>query len=142
MVFSTVAQGNAFFINIVAITTADLLDVNGSTTSVTGPAGWQSGGGAAAGQVVLRDLGKTVRIPATNAYGSYQRMLRKVQKVDTPALTSSAFPVTNGFVGFNEGVGGSADAGSGTNPSGFETFYIEIGTDGQNPSPKFVRLGF
>jgi hypothetical protein len=134
MVFSTVVQGNAFFINIAAITAADLLDQDGVQTSVGGPAGWQTG---ALGAVVLRDLGKTVRIPATNAYGSYQRVLRKVQRVDTPALTSSAFPVTNGFVDFNEGVGGAA--------ADYESFYINVtpaAASGNGTQPKFVRLGY
>jgi len=138
---SSVRQGNGYFTNIATVATTDLLDATGAAATVGGPAGWQTG---TIGTVVLRDMGKTVRVPATsNGYGNYQRILRKVQRVDPSAQTSTAFPVTNGFVGFNEGVGGSADAGSGNNPSGFETFYIEIGATNAAAStpPKFVRCG-
>jgi hypothetical protein len=139
---SSVRQGNTYFTNIATVATTDLLDATGATTVVVNNAGaWQTG---TIGTVVLRDLGKTVRVPATsNGSGNYQRILRKVQRVDVGAQTSTAFPVSNGFVGFNEGVGGAADAGSGNNPSGFETFYIQIGatTAAASTPPKFVRCG-
>ena len=120
-------QGNAFYINIDTIVNGaggDAFDSNGTAVAVTGlPAS------NALGTLVVRDLGKTVRVPGTSSgsgSGS-QRILRKVQRFDNVAATTGTFPVTNGFVGFNEGVGGAADSGSGALPSGFQTFYIDLG---------------
>jgi hypothetical protein len=131
---STTVQGNSFFINITSFTPGvDSLDATGAVTAVTGLQGVQ-----AAGALVLRDMGKTVRVPATSSSGSTQRILRKVQRFDGGADTTGSFPVTNGFVGFNEGVGGAADSSSNT---GYETFYVEL--SGFNGSTtRFARLAF
>jgi hypothetical protein len=133
---SSTRQGNSFFINIGTV-------VNGTNTfTETGAAVFipslNVGAGAAAGTLVLRDMGKTVRVPGTsNGNNTVQRILRKVQRFDGPAATTASWPVTNGFVGFNDGVGGAtADA-----VAGFETFYIEISEAPAN-QPLFVRLGF
>jgi len=132
---STTVQGNSFFINITAFTPGvDSLDATGAPAAVTGLQGVQ-----AAGALVLRDMGKTVRVPATsNGNNTSQRILRKVQRFDGGADTTGSFPVTNGFVGFNEGVGGAADSASAT---GYETFYVEL--SGFNGSTtRFARLAF
>lgn len=127
-------QGNSFFINITAFTPGvDSLDATGTAVAVAGLQGAQ-----AAGALVLRDMGKTVRVPATSSSGSTQRILRKVQRFDGGADTTGTFPVTNGFVGFNEGVGGAADSSTAT---GYETFYVEL--SGFNGSTtRFARLAF
>jgi hypothetical protein len=135
MVLASASQGRNFYINILTLAATDLLDANGAQATISNNVGgWQTG---TIGNVVLRDMGKTVRIPANNATGSAQRVLRKVQRVDTACLTSSAFPVTNGFVGFNEGVGGAS--------TDYESFYINItpaAASGNGTQPKFVRLGY
>ena len=131
---SNTLQGNSFFINITAFTPGvDSLDATGTATTVVGLQGAQ-----AAGALVLRDMGKTVRIPGTANSGSVQRILRKVQRFDGGADTATAFPVTNGFVGFNNGVGGAADAAG---AGGYQTFYVEL--SGSSASTvRFARLAF
>ena len=132
---SNTRQGNSFFINIGDV-------VNGTNTfTEAGAAVFIPSFGTAtatAGTLVLRDMGKTVRVPATsNGNNTVQRILRKVQRFDGSAATTATWPVTNGFVGFNGGVGGAtADS-----VAGFETFYIEISEAPAN-QPLFVRLGF
>jgi hypothetical protein len=133
---SSVVQGNAFFINIATLVTSDLLKADGTTATIAGRAGWQTG---AAGTVVLRDMGKTVRIPGNGQSGTVQRVLRKVQYVDNFAMSALTAGVpTNGFINYNEGVGGGvADAGL----TGFQSFYIEITPISSGTGvPKFARL--
>ena len=116
-------QGNAYFINITNVTRYQLRDENGLPYTSTNnyPKGVGHGPWAA-GELVLRDLGKTIRIPGngnqTTAAGNNQRVLRKVQRLDVNAMTE----LPTNFVGLNEGVGG--DSGDGA--AGFETFYIEL----------------
>jgi len=131
---SNTLQGNSFFINITAFTPGvDSLDSTGTATAVTGLQGVQ-----AAGALVLRDMGKTIRVPGQSNSGTSQRILRKVQRFDGGADTTGTFPVTNGFVGFNAGVGGAADAAG---AGGYETFYVEL--SGFNGSTtRFARLSF
>ena len=125
MPLANTPQGSKFFVNIGSVTVN--VDTFDSTGAVTSPTGFPSGA-QTIGQLVVRDMGKTVRVPATsNGNNTTQRILRKVQRIDSIASTDATWPVTNGFVGFNAGVGGAADSGSGTNPSGFQTFYIEVG---------------
>jgi hypothetical protein len=129
---SATKQGNEFFINIVAVIPGThTFNASGAAVAVTGLEGSQ-----AAGALILRDMGKTVRVPAnSNGNSTSQRILRKVQRFDGNAATTASWPVTNGFVGFNEGVGGA----NSDNVAGFETFYIEVSGVG---APKFARLGF
>lgn len=146
---SSVAQGNAFFINIATLALTDMLKADGSTATVAGKAGKATGAfdGGAAGSVVLRDMGKTVRIPGQSFASTnvIQRVLRKVQYVDNLAMSGLTAGVpTNGFINYNEGVGGgTADA----DLTGFQSFYIEItpitATSGgvtNTGLPKFARL--
>jgi hypothetical protein len=125
---STVNQGVAYLINVGTVANGtNTFDSTGATVTVVGLAA-----SSAAGTLVVRDLGKTVRVPATsNGSSTNQRLLRKVQRVDGGAATDATWPVTNGFVGFNEGVGGST--------SDYASFYIELGGVGDT-LPKFARL--
>jgi len=135
---SNVAQGNAFFINVATLAAADLLNASGSSATFTGSAALTN---ALAGSVVLRDMGKTVRIPgyAPVTGVTTQRILRKVQWVN-PTVPPTA--LVNGrpasFVNYNEGVGGTPDSGL----SGFQSFFIEVSpVSGTNSGlPKFARL--
>jgi hypothetical protein len=129
---ASTTQGSSFFINIVSVQVGvDTLDVTGAAIT---PAGMS--GVIAAGALVVRSLGKTVRVPGGSVGNSTsQRILRKVQRFDGGADTMATWPVTNGFVGFNEGVGGS-DNGV---VSGFQTFYIEA-SGHTATAAKFVRL--
>jgi len=131
---STTRQGSTFFINISTFTPGvDTLDSTGAPVAVSGFQGAQ-----AAGSLVVRDMGRTVRIPGTSSSSSsnVQRVLRKVQRFDAGVLTAGPFPVTNGFVGFNEGVGGAADSVSAV---GYETFFIEV-TPVSGTATRFARL--
>jgi len=131
---STTVQGNSFFINITSFTPGvDSLDATGAVTAVTGLQGVQ-----AAGALVLRDMGRTIRVPGgqSASASNVQRVLRKVQRFDAGALTAGPFPVTNGFVGFNEGVGGAAD---GASTVGYETFFIEVTPESANAT-RFARI--
>ena len=134
---SSVSQGNAFFINVAVLADTDFLTANGVKANFTGAADIASAGSGAGG-VVLRDMGKTVRIPATNPTGSYQRVLRKVQYVDTRYLTPLVAGAPANFINYNEGVGGTPDAGL----TGFQSFFIEITAvpSGAVSVPKFARL--
>jgi len=132
--FSSTRQGNSFFINIANV-------VNGTNTfNESGAAVFIPSfgtGTATAGTMVLRDMGKTIRVPGTSNNTGPQRIMRKVQRFDGAAATTASWPVTNGFVGFNGGVGGrDSDA-----VAGFETFFIEI-SESPTHQPLFVRLGF
>ena len=131
------SQGDAFFVNLTTFTpTLHTLDASGNPVEV---AGIQYGSSYSAGALFLRDMGKTIRVPAQTidaVWSGQQRTLRKVQVVGQG--TSGPFPVTNGFIGFNSGVSGSADALTGTLPSGFATFYIDLA--GQNYGCNFARL--
>jgi hypothetical protein len=57
---------------------------------------------------VLRDLGRTVRIPPTSSTSTYQETLREVQLVDSSAMTALVAGQPASFVNYNEGVGGTA----------------------------------
>lgn len=125
MPLANTPQGSKFFVNLQSVqVNVDTFDSTGALVSPTGfPAAAQT-----IGQLVVRDMGKTVRVPGgSNGNNTTQRILRKVQRIDSNASTDASWPVTNGFVGFNAGVGGAADSGSGNNPTGFHTFYIDVG---------------
>lgn len=117
-------QGNAYFINILATSSGDFRDSTGTTLNplpqgiinATGGDGIFSAGG-----LMLRDLGKTIRIPgnSSTSSGNYQRTLRLVQRVAPECQTAVN---TGSFVNFNEGVGGKSADGI----NGYDTFYIEL----------------
>jgi hypothetical protein len=99
---ANVKQGNAFFTVLTNAAATDLLTAAGANASVV-VAHVTAG-------TVLRDMGKTIRVPANLQAGTRPEILRKVQVVNTAAMTAlvGGLP-TNGFVGFNEGVGGDAE---------------------------------
>jgi hypothetical protein len=118
-------QGNAYFINITSVNQWQIRDENGLHYYNSNTGIYPSGVGLgpwAAGELVLRDLGKTIRIPGngdqTKSANNNQRVLRKVQRLDVNAMTV----LPTNFVGLNEGVGGTTGDGA----AGFETFYIEL----------------
>ena len=133
MSLANVAQGNAFYVNVADVTKANILTATGAEATswpdVLGTAGTTA---AAAGALVVRDLGKTVRFPGTAGGTTRQEVLRKVELVDTAALTGLTSGVAaNGFVGFNEGSGPVAE----------NVFYIAVKPNATN-AVKFAKLGF
>jgi len=133
---SNTAQGNSFYINIGPVVNGtNTFNKDGAGVAVVG---FPSSGTLTAGLLIVRDMGSTVRVPATSAgTGTRQRVLRKFQRVDANAASTASWPVTNGFVGFNDGVGGAFS----DNVAGAETFYIEVAPTGTT-LPLFARLGF
>lgn len=135
------SQGDAFFVNITNfIPTVHTLDASGNPVVVDGvdyaityfP-----------GAMFLRDMGKTIRVPGQTlnaVWGGRARTLRKVQYIGVS--NHVGFPVTNGFVGYNEGVSGAQDAPQATLPSGYATFYVDLNdqNDGGAPVVRFARL--
>jgi len=132
MSLANVDQGNAFYINVGAVTAANILTATGAAATswpaVFGAAGTTP---VAAGGLVVRDLGKTVRFPGSAGGLLRQEVLRKVELVDTAALTVlvNGLPA-NGFVGFNEGSG----------PVATNVFYIAVKPNATN-AVKFAKLG-
>jgi hypothetical protein len=82
-------QGSAFYVNISNVTYANALDENGSVISpnITTLNG-------STGSVLLRDMGRTVRISDPTKYVGANLVLRKVQIVEN---------TINNFGGLNEG---------------------------------------
>ena len=116
-------QGNAYFMNIVTLCRYDFRKADGTPLEDSEMSEvLRDADTASAGQMTVRDLGKTVRLSAPLASGvshcNRQRILRLVQRVDYPAATLT----TNTVAGTNEGVGGSATK----DVNGYETFYIEL----------------
>jgi hypothetical protein len=114
---ANVRQGSAFYVNIVTVTAADSYDATGVVANVAHCAG-------NAGTVLLRDMGKTVRVAAqsnTNHVASapISLVLRKVQVVrptDASSMSATTTAPLSSFVGLNDGVGGTA----------YDVFYIEL----------------
>jgi len=82
-------QGSAFYVNISNVTYANALDETGSVISpnITTLNG-------STGSVLLRDMGRTVRISDPTKYVGANLVLRKVQIVEN---------TINNFGGLNEG---------------------------------------
>ena len=128
-------QGNAFFINIATLCGADFKDEKGVgyIGAGTGYANMSSvlrdADTANPGYMVVRDLGKTVRLSAPIAtdasHNNQQRILRLVQRVDWGAATATD---ETGVAGANNGVGGELNK----DINGYETFYIELSPTGSS----------
>lgn len=111
------------YVNILALgstTSADTFDATGAVIS-----GGAITDGATAGQVLVRDMGKTIRVPqlgsVVNTAGSTKyRLLRKVQLVHTASMDYAS---TNSGNSNTDGVysGSSKILGTGA------VFYIELG---------------
>ena len=112
--FASVNQGSAFYVNIVAVTAADSLDSTGAAANVAACSG-------AAGTVLVRDMGRTVRIASQGATSHVASapinlVLRKVQIVSGASVMGAANVPLSNFVGLNDGVNG-ADYG---------VFYVRL----------------
>lgn len=133
------SQGDAFFVNLTTfVPNYHTLDACGNQVEVAGVDYSQS---YSPGAMFLRDMGKTIRVPGQTIDAQWSgnpRILRKVQFVARP--TSGNFPVTNHFIGFNEGVSGGSDVFQGSLPSGFTTFYIDLNDQDDSGSRVVVRF--
>ena len=143
------SQGDAYFVNLTALWPHHhTLDASGNEVEVTGIQYKEEGSANyysyPPGAMFLRDMGKTIRVPGQTINASYSGRLRTLRKVQFVGQANQiGFPVTNGFVGYNEGVSGGADKFSGALPSGFATFYIDLNdqNDSSNrPKVRFARI--
>ena len=107
-------RGTQFFVNnttcvnVASANGSDFYNASGTAIAI------DAGDGLLVGAVVVRDMGKTVRLPVATGGGSYGiRVLRKVQRVTQAAVTTT-----------NDGVIASA----GASPQ-YGTFYIEVGVN-------------
>ena len=98
-------QGGKFFV----VTTLFVTNQDALLVSATGAITAINAGKLAtlAAGSVLRDMGVTVRIPPTSSTSTYQETLRKVQLVDTSAMTALVGGLPASFVNYNEGTGGT-----------------------------------
>ena len=107
-------RGTQFFVNNqllvnAADTTSDFLNEAGTGLLITA-----GDGSLAAGAFIVRDMGKTVRLPVATGGGSYSiRTLRKVQRITSAAVTTT-----------NDGVIATAAA----TPQ-YGVFYIVVGVN-------------
>jgi len=113
-------RGAHYFVN-----TTTVVSASGTTSDFYNEAGTGitigDGDGLTVGLVLLRDMGKTVRLPVATGGGSYSiRTLRKVQRVTQAAVTTT-----------NDGVIATAAA----SPQ-YGVFYISLGV---NDSANAVR---
>ena len=134
-------RGSQYFVNILTIVTADVLDSTGA--ALTGGA---SAGGSAnttlallglpltttgtIGLVMVRDMGTQVTVPADyqSGSGNVRRVLRKVQVVAPNAATATTSANNNANDGVTGSTSGTATTAQGNviNP-GYGCFYIEVG---------------
>jgi hypothetical protein len=140
------SQGDAFFVNLTNFYPAfHVLDASGNPIdNVVGiNYGDDNMDNYSPGALFLRDMGKTIRVPGQTLDANWvgkQRILRKVQVV-AQGSTRGPFPVSNGFINFNEGVTGAGSSNAGSLPSGFATFYVDLGRQGtDNPQVRFARM--
>jgi len=120
-------QGNRFFTNITTATSAagsgHVFDATGAQVALVGTTQLN----ATAGTVLLRDMGKTVRVAAQAAenhaasakVGMVLRKVQIVRPVDASTMSATTTAPLSSFVGLNEGVSGNA-------ANSFETFYIQV----------------
>ena len=138
--FQNTSQGDAFFVNLTAFTATNVtLDASGNAVEVPGVV--YNNTSYPAGSMLLRDLGKTIRVPGQTIDGVWTgrtRTLRKVQVVGQ--ANQVGFPVTNYFIGYNEGVSGAQDVFQGALPSGYASFYIDLNNQNDPSSPAKVRF--
>lgn len=124
---ANIEQGNRFYTNIATATsgagTGNVYDATGAQVALVGTAALN----ATVGTLLLRDMGKTVRVAAqaSTAHAAsvpVSMILRKVQRVQTSidsTLSSTTTLPLASFSDVNEGVSGNA-------ANGYETFYIQL----------------
>ena len=139
---SYTSQGDAYFVNITPFWPSyHALDASGNEVVVDGV---DYSGSYPAGSMFLRDMGKTIRVPGQTLDAVWAGRLRTLRKVQVVGQSNQVgFPVTNGFVDYNEGVSGAQDVFIGALPSGYATFYIDLNdqTDsGNRPKVRFARI--
>jgi hypothetical protein len=101
-------------------------DATGAQVALVGTAQLLAASSGLPGAVLVRDMGKTVRIAAQGATAhaasvSVAQVLRKVQLVRATVdseMGAANVPLSS-FIGLNEGVSGNA-------ANSFETFYIQL----------------
>lgn len=135
-------RGSAFFTNIVTIVVADRFDANGTPLSGGSANTAAHGTSTTVGGVIVRDMGKVLRVPvnslSSTVAGTKYRVLRKVQLVDTSAMSTAA---TVGSNSNTDGVSATASATTGLLPGG--TFYIDVGgtaADGSAYTARWASL--
>ena len=115
-------RGSQFFVN-----TTTVVSASGNTSDFFNEAGTGitigDGDGLTVGLVLVRDMGKTVRLPVATGGGSYGiRTLRKVQRITSAAVTTT-----------NDGVIATASA----SPQ-YGVFYIVVGVN-DDDGPRVVK---
>lgn len=118
-------RGIQFYVNSVAIAVGDRFNASGVALAAGSGNNERSAIGAA-GLIVVRDMGKTLRVPINSLSSTVAatkfRLLRKVQLIDVVSMSAAA------TVGGNSNTDGVSDLGNavtGLLPGG--TFYIELG---------------
>jgi hypothetical protein len=137
------SQGDSFFVNLTPFWAQyHTLDASGNPIEVAGVE--YSGYSYPAGSMFLRDMGKTIRVPGQTLDAQWSGRLRTLRKVQVVGQSNQqGFPVTNGFINYNEGVSGRNDTFEGSLPSGYATFYIDLNDQndvGNRPKVRFARL--
>ena len=139
---ATTERGTAFFTNIVTIVVADRFDANGTPLSGGSANTAAHGTSTTVGGVIVRDMGKVLRVPvnslSSTVAGTKYRVLRKVQLVDTSAMSTAA---TNSGNSNTDGVSATAGGTTGLLPGG--TFYIDVGgtaADGTAYTARWANL--
>jgi len=116
-------RGSQFFVNNQLLVNAsgvssDFLNEAGVGITVN-----EGDGALAAGAFIVRDMGKTVRLPVATGGGSYGiRTLRKVQRITSAAVTTT-----------NDGVIATSSA----SPQ-YGVFYIVVGVN-DDDGPRVVK---
>jgi len=134
------SQGDAFFVNITNfVPGAHTLDASGNAVEVDGIDYTTT---YAPGAMFLRDMGKTIRVPGQTTNEVWSGRLRTLRKVQFVGRANQVgFPVTNGFINYNEGVAGAQDVFAGALPSGYATFYVDLNHQNDSgPVVRFARL--
>ena len=135
-------RGSQFFTNIVTIVVADRFDANGTALSGGTANTAAHGTSTTVGGVLVRDMGKVLRVPvntlSSTVSGTKYRVLRKVQLVDTSAMSLAS---TVGGNSNTDGVSATAGTTTGLLPGG--TFYIDVGgtaADGTTYTARWANL--
>ena len=118
-------RGTQFFTNTAAILVSDRFNASGVALAAGSGNDVRSAIGAA-GLIVVRDMGKTIRVPINSLSSTVAatkfRLLRKVQLIDVTSMSAAA---TVGGNSNTDGVSDQTSAVTGLLAGG--TFYIEFG---------------